>query len=87
MLSFQSHRLTDREVALLAERFSPRALETVAVAHFGLPVPEVMTRREENPTNLGAFKRALLIYFRNKTSGRETSGRQNVRKVSTTLEK
>ena len=61
----------DREIARLAPMFSPSTLETVALQHFGVSVVEASSLKASHRENTEAFKRELLIIFRNKFHGRK----------------
>ena len=71
-LTFQlPSSISDPEIARLAPLFSPSTLETVAIQHFGVSAAQASSLKASHRENTEAFKRELLIIFRNKFHGRK----------------
>lgn len=56
-------------MAWVAALFSPQTLEMVLLTHTDISHAQVRTLEQNHVGNTDAFKRALLIHFRNQTSG------------------
>ena len=66
-----SSEILDREVARLAPLFSPDTLETVALQYFCISEATTSNLKASHRENIEAFKRELLIIFRNKGHSRK----------------
>ena len=73
--------IDDSEIALLAPKFSPNTLETLALQFFEISEARVKTLKADNINNTEGFKRDLLTYYRNRGHGRKVKELKRKMKV------